>query len=135
MVQSYLPGGTMCLPMWAHWRHLVNTTELMLLLPLTHLSPQSKRKSIGSAILTQLTAESLYLQWALLSPKIVPSNGGIWTSNTWFPAPTRVANTNGISIGSAIFAQTTAECPYTLQFGTPLSPQNCPFPWVDLDPI
>jgi len=59
----------MCLPMWAHWRHLANTTELMLLLPLAHLSPQSKRKSIGSAILTQLTAESRYTYNGLFFPQ------------------------------------------------------------------
>jgi len=41
--------------------------------------------------------------------------------------PTRVHNINSISIGSAIFAQMTAECPYTI--GRPFPPQNCPFPW------
>jgi len=34
--------------------------------------------------------------------KIAPSHWGIQTpSNTWFPGPTQVLNTNGISIGSA----------------------------------
>jgi len=42
--------------------------------------------------------------------------------------PTWVHNWNGKAIGSAVFAQMTAECPYTLQWATP-SPQNCPFPW------
>jgi len=36
--------------------------------------------------------------------------------------------TNSISIGSAVFAQLTAECPYTLQWAASF-PQNCPFPW------
>jgi len=45
-------------------------------------------------------------------------------------------NPNGISIGSAVFAQMTAACPYTLQWGAPSPPQNCPFPWGrDLDHI
>ena len=30
----------MCRPMWAHWRHLANTIEIML--PSAHLSPQPK---------------------------------------------------------------------------------------------
>jgi len=35
----------------------------------------------------------------------------VYTSpNTCFPAPTRVLSPNGISIGSAIFGQLTAEC-------------------------
>jgi len=36
-------------------------------------------------------------------------------------------NPNGISIGSAVFAQFTAECPYTLQW-TALSPSKLPLP-------
>jgi len=39
----------MCPTVSAHWRHLANTIEHVL--PLAHLSPQSKRKSIGSAVL------------------------------------------------------------------------------------
>jgi len=31
-------------------------------------------------------------------------------------------------IGSAVVAQMTTECPYTLQWDAPLFPQNCPFP-------
>jgi len=38
--------------------------------------------------------------------------------------PTGVHIPNDISIGSAIFAQLTAESPYTLQWAAP-SPQNC----------
>jgi len=63
--------------------------------------------SVGSAVFAQLTAECPYtLQWDAPFPlKIAPSHGGPGTSsNTWFPVPTRVHNTNGILIGSAIFA-------------------------------
>jgi len=35
------------------------------------------------------------------------------------PWPIRADNPNGISIGSAVFAQMTAECPYTLQCSAP----------------
>ena len=37
-----------------------------------------------------------------------------------------------MAITSAVFAQMTAECPYTLLWA-PI-PQNCPFPLGDLDP-
>jgi len=58
---------------------------------------------------------------------------GIWTpSNTWFLGSTRLSIPNGISIGSAVFAQLTADSSYTLQWA-PQSPKNCPFPWGDLD--
>ena len=40
-------------------------------------------------------------------------------SNTWFLQPIQAHNPNGISIGLAVFAQTTAECPYILQWDAP----------------
>jgi len=42
-----------------------------------------------------------------------------------------------VKIGSTVFAQPTAERPYRLLYSGPpsLRPQNCPFPWVDLDRI
>jgi len=53
-------------------------------------------------------------------------------SNTRFLEPSN--NPIGISIGSAVFAQMTAECLY-FTMGCPFPPpQNCPFPWGDLDP-
>jgi len=78
-------------------------------------------KSIGSAVSAQLTAESPHtLQRATLSSKIAPSWGGIWTpSDSWFLEPDRAYSANGISIGSAVFAQVTAERPYTLQWVPP----------------
>ena len=42
--------------------------------------------------------------------------------------PPEPHNPNGISIGSAVFAQMTAECPYTLEWDAPFPPENCPFP-------
>jgi len=76
------------------------------------------------AVSAQLMAETPYtLQWVTLSAKIAPSHGGIWTpSNSWFLKPDRTDNPNGITIGSAVFAQVTTECPYTLQWA-PLSPK------------
>jgi len=66
------------------------------------------------------------------SPKIgchgnVPQH--CWTpSNTWFLGPIRAHNPNGISIGSAVFAQGTTGCPYTLKWDALFPAQNCPFP-------
>jgi len=54
---------------------------------------------------------------------------GIWTTSTsWFLGSIWTHNPNGISLGSAIIAQMTAESPYTLQWDASFTPQNCPFP-------
>jgi len=92
-------------------------------------------KSIGSVVFAQLRAESPYsLQWATLSPQNCPFLWGIRTlSNSWFFEPDQADNPNDITIGSAVFAQVTAEYPYTLHRDAPFPPQNCPFPWGDLD--
>jgi len=54
-------------------------------------------------------------------------------SNTCFLGPTRIHIPNGISIGSAIFAQLTAERLYTLQWAAP-PPSNLPLSRGDVDP-
>jgi len=100
----------------ATWPILLN---LCFLQPTRVYNPNGK--SIGSAISAQLTAESIYalLLWANVSPKL-PFHGGSGTpSNTWFLGPIRTHIPNGISIGSAVFAQMTAGCPYTLQWDAP----------------
>jgi len=77
-VQLYLPDGANVLSLVGntHWRHLANTTELVLLRPTQVHNLNSK--SIGSAISVQLTAENPYtLQWATLPPKL-PLIMGIW---------------------------------------------------------
>jgi len=53
-------------------------------------------------------------------------------SNTWFLGPSRVRIPNGISSGSAVFAQRTAESRYTLQRAA-LSPLNLPLSAGDLN--
>jgi len=57
-----------------------------------------------------MTAVSLYFTMGRpFPPQNSPFPWGIWTpSNAWFPGPTRVLNTNGISIGSAVFAGLTS---------------------------
>jgi len=46
--------------------------------------------------------------WGILTP-----------SDKWLPGSIQAHSQNGISLGSAIFAQVTAECPYTLQWDAP----------------
>jgi len=59
----------MCPLMWAHWRHLANTIELVL--SSAHPSPQTKRQIYQfSRFCTAHGIKSLYFQWATLSPKI-----------------------------------------------------------------
>ena len=59
----------------------------------------------------------------------LPSN----TMIPWAQPPTRAHNSNGISIGSAVFAQLTAECPSTLQWDAPF-PSKLPLLMGNLDP-
>jgi len=64
---------------------------------------------------------------------LFPNRESVPPSNACFLGPTWVHNSNGISIGSAVFAQMTARCPYTLQW-TPFFPSKLPIPMEDLDP-
>jgi len=82
--------------------------------------------SIGSAVFAELTAERPYMGHPFPS-KLAPFYGEIWTaSNTWFLGPIRALNTNGISIGSAVFAQLTAVSLY-FTMGRPF-PSKLPLP-------
>ena len=89
--------------------------------------------SIGSAIFAQLIAECRRTYPGVSYSRLRMGRSGD-PSNTWFLGPNRVQIPNGISIGSAMYAQLTADCRYTLQWDA-YSPQKIyPFPWGDLDP-
>jgi len=62
----------------------------------------------------------------------LPMRGSGAPSNTWFTGSMRAHNPNSTSIGSAVFAQMSAECPYTLQCFTRF-PTKLPLPMGDLD--
>ena len=63
-------------------------------------------------------------EWPGQPPKIAPSPLGICNPcNTWFIGPTWVFIQNGISIGSAVFAQLNVECPITLQWAATFLPK------------
>jgi len=115
----------------ATWRIRLN---LCILRP-THVHNRNGQW-IGSAVFAELTAESAHtLQWAPLSASIVLSHGGSGPHVTRCFGPMRAHKPKGTSIGSAVFAQMTAKCPYTLQwFACPPAPaQNCPFLCWHLD--
>jgi len=107
--------------MWARWRHLANIIELML--PSTHLSPQPKRKiSRFRGFCTAHGKKIAILCNGWPFPQNCPVSWGIWTpSNTWLLGHIWAHNPNGVLIDSAVFAQMTAEYPYTLQWDAPFS--------------
>ena len=79
-------------------------------------------------------SKCLYWTMGAPFPKNCPYTWGIWTpSNTWFLGPIWAHNPNRISIGSAVFAQMTAECPYTPQWDA-LPRSKLLLPMGDLDP-
>jgi len=85
-------------------------------------------KSIGSAIFAQLTAKCRRGE-IFLSHNNCPFACRIRAPYiTCFLGPTRLHNPNGISIGSAVFAQFTPVS--SGMSGRALPPQNCPFPWL-----
>jgi len=54
--------------------------------------------------------------------------------NTCFSGPPKSTPSNGISIGSAVFAQLAADGPYTLQGTAAFSSHNWTVPWVQPSP-
>jgi len=98
----------MCPPMRADWRHLANTIELMLLS--AHPSPQRKRQiDRFSHFCTAHGRKSLYFTLCVPIPQNCPfPDGSKPPSNTWFLGPTRVLNSNDMSIASAFFAGLTS---------------------------
>ena len=93
---------------------------------------------IGSAIFAQFTADRSYtLQWATLfaSKWPIPVGRCAPPFRAWFLRSIRTHNRNGISIGSAVFARLSAECPYILQRAVPSPLKFAPSRAIgDVDP-
>ena len=101
---------------------------------LTTENPPLESNSVASYHTTKVIArQSHRASYSKCIPNLVAMATSLSTSglpsNTWFLGPIHAHNPNVISIGSAIFAQLTAEFPYTLQWDAPFPLQNCPFPW------
>jgi len=90
-------------------------------LPSSQSSPQPKQQiDRFSRFCTAHSRKSLYLTVGAPFPKIAPTiKGSGPSSNTWCLGPIQAHNRNCISIGSAVFAQTTQSVPI-LYNGTPL---------------
>jgi len=111
----------------AHWRHLANTTELVL--PWAHPSLQPKQQiDWFNRFCTAYNKMSLYFTMGTAFDQNCAFlwGGSGFPSNLWFLGPISAHIPKGISNGSAIFAQLTAECPCSLRWA-PLSPKNCAF--------
>jgi len=89
--------------------------------------PQPKRHLDRFSHFCTVQAECRRACRAYPSPKNCPFPwGSAPPSNTCFLRPTRVHNSKDISNSSAVFAQLTAECSYTLQWAAHFLPQNRP---------
>jgi len=95
--------------------------------PSAHQSPQPKRQ-------VHWLSRFAHYNGRPFPSKLPLTMGDLDPSNLWFPKPIQTHNPKGISISSAVFAQMTMECPYTLQWDVPSPPKNCLIPWGDLDP-
>jgi len=113
-----------------HWRHLANTIELVL----PSARPfESTTQTANPSVQPFLHSwrQKIYSRmgaWATISPIIAPSYGGSEPpSNTRFLGLIRALNPNGTSVRSAVFAQITTECFYTLQWDAsfPLKIASC----------
>ena len=117
----------------AHWRPLANRIELVL--PSAHPSPQPKWQiDQFSRFCTAHGSESLCFTMGNRFPQSCPFSS-VPPSNSWFLGRVAAHNPNGIMIGSAVFAQVTAECPCTLQWVAPSLPLKIAPSDGDLDPI
>jgi len=99
-------------------------------------TPRIKRRVASYHTTKVITHKATYSKLKLC-PKIgchgnIPSIDGP-TSNTWFLRPILAHNPKGISVGSTVFAQMTAECPYTIKWEESFPLKIAPF-HGDLDP-
>jgi len=115
MVQSYSPGGsnvschegTLAPPGEYDWAYA----------SFGHWSPQPKRQiDRFRRFCTVHGIKCIYFTMGAPIHQNCPFPHGIWTpSNGWCLGRMRAHIPNGTSIGSAMIAHMTAECPYTLQ--------------------
>jgi len=113
----------MCPHERVYWRHLANTIKLVL--PSAHLSSQPKRQiDRFSRLCTAHGRKSIYFTMGdpFPSPKIAPSRGGSGPLLIHDSLNQTEPTIQTASRSLAVFAQVTAESPYTLQWA-PHSPK------------
>jgi len=115
----------MCPPMWAHWRHLANTIELVL--PSAHPSTQLKRQ-------IDWFSQFLHSSWQILYngypfPPKLPLSIGIWTPHLTHDClgPSE-PTTQMASLLVKSFLRRWLQSVPMLYNGTPLSPSKLPLP-------
>jgi len=106
----------MCPPMRVRWRHLANMIELIH--PLAHSSPHPKRQiDRFSGFCAVHGRKCLYFTMGTPIHQNCPFPwGDLAPSYTWCLGPMQAQNPNCTSLGSAVFAQMNAACPYALQW-------------------
>jgi len=104
------------------------------MLPSAHPCPQPKQQiNRFSHCCTDHSGVLSGMPGHVLFPQIAPSHeGSVPPSNMWFLGSTRLGIPNGILISSAALHSSQQKVPI-LYNETPLPPQNCPFPWGNLD--
>ena len=125
---KYLDGSVV----FARWRQCAPTSDMCFLRPIWVYVTASR---LVHPFLHRSPQCSHTLQMGRSSPlKTSPSNGGIWTPHLTHGSlgPPESSN-QALSISSDVFAQLTAECPYTLQRDAP-SPSKLPLPMGYVDP-
>ena len=108
------------------------TLAIELVYPSAHLSPQSKRQMDRFSHFCTAYGKCLYFTMGTLIHQNCAFPWGIWTSHVTCDAfgPIPAHNPNGTSIASAIFAQVTAECLYSLQWFACFPLKIGPFLWT-----
>jgi len=119
-------------PMCAHWRHLVNIIELVL--PSAHPSPQPKQQidQLSQFCIANGRIGTLY-KWPTLSPKLAPSHGGSGPHLTHDSLGYSELTIQTASQLVQLLSHRSPQSVPILYNGMTLSPQNCLFPWGDLD--
>jgi len=132
MIQCYSTGDGTCPPMRAHWRHLANTIELVQCASFGPLESTTETANGSVQPFLQSLRQKVPILYNRRACPELPFPMGIWTSHvTRCFGPMQAHNPNGTSSGSAVFAQMTAECPYT---GLPVSPSKLFLPMLASGP-
>jgi len=128
MPVSFSAAVPMYLPIWANWRHMANTIELVL--PSVHPSPQPKwQVDQLSRFCTAHGRKSLYITMSAPFPKNCSLLWGIWIHLIYYslvyPKPHPKQHLDRFSHfcidDRIVFLYFTMGRPFT---------QNCPFPWA-----